>query len=282
MLNELLKITRPLFIFDTETSGTDWKNDRIVELGFEQWGPEGLVKEWRSYLNPGVTIPDSAIAVHHITNEMVQGCQLCDKPPSQHGLGTEGCQFWKPYPTFEQLAKNLAHGFSNCDFGGKNIRFDLRILQKHFDRAGVEWSYRGARIVDAERLEQIAVPRSLSNLHEKYTGKPHDDAHGALSDVRASTTVLVKQLEAHASLPRTLDALHALQWPGWIDGEGKFKFVNGVPCFGNWGKFSGKPMTAADNGYWNFIITTKGPEAFSGEIKKLASDAKLGKYPVQE
>jgi DNA polymerase-3 subunit epsilon len=145
-------------------------------------------------------------------------------------------------------------------------------------RAGVSWSYVDARIIDAERLEQLAVPRTLSHLHEKYTGAKHDGAHGALSDVRASITVIGHQLQVHDALPRDLDALHAAQWPGWIDGEGKFRFVNGVACFGQWGKYAGKPMIKADKGYWDWVLTAE----FPADVKVLAAAAKLGKFPEQK
>ncbi len=311
MIHQLLNLTRPLFCFDCETTGTDVNVDRIVSFAFEEWGPEGLVREWKSLVNPGIPIPAGASKVHGIYDEDMLKCQACKKVIE--GLG-DACSCEKPERVFyfHQLAPSLAKGFSECDFSGKNVRFDLRITSAEMARAGVPWSYKGARIVDGERLEQLAVPRTLSDLYAKYvkvpcsscngdvtadvdrvhcptcrgTGKVSaqlDGAHDALIDVRASTKVIVGQLEAHASLPRDLDELHAKQWPGWLDGDGKFRMVDGVPCFGNWGKFAGRPMKDPEVGrpgrngesYWDFI--SKG--TFSPDVKALASAAKLGKYP---
>lgn len=290
MINQLLVLTRPLFVLDYETTGVDPARDRIVEIGFQQWSAEGMVKEWRSLVNPGVPIPAEASTVHGITDAMVQNCRECNLPEPMHNppsiteleiengptlvVKTIAHEF-KPWPSFKQLAPNVAAGFRNCDFAGKNIRFDLRFTAAEMARAGVEWSYKDARIIDAERLEQLAVPRTLSHLHEKYVGAPHDGAHGALSDVRASATVIVHQLQQHASLPRDMDALHALQWPGWIDGDGKFRFVNGVPCVGQWGKWAGRPMRDVERGYWDWILNND----FSSDVRALARDAKLGKFP---
>ena len=36
MLHELLQLNRPLFVVDTETTGTDVNTDRIVEIGFQE------------------------------------------------------------------------------------------------------------------------------------------------------------------------------------------------------------------------------------------------------
>lgn len=299
MIHTLLNLTRPMFVVDCETTGTDVQRDRIVEIGFEQWMPDapcekchgipaeafktpcegcqgtrrigGLVKEWRTYVDPTIPIPESVTKVHGITNEFIKAC--CRHCQKIHVASTADHE-WAPLPTFKQLAASLAKGFTDCDYAGKNCRFDLRINANEMARAGQPWSYAGARIVDAERLEQLAVPRDLGSLHEKYVGRKHDGAHGALSDVRASTTVICKQLEAHAALPRDLDALHNLQWPNFIDAEGKFRFVDGVPyCF--FGKWNGKPMREIERSYFDWLLSAD----FGADIKALAADAKLGKYP---
>lgn len=283
MIHQLLNLTRPLFIFDTETTGVDPKSDRIVNLGFEQWGPEGLVKEWKTLVNPGGPIPAGASKVHGIYDAQMELCRECggynddvapDRckcPPVEDGGPGSG---FKPVFTFKQLAPNLAKGFSNCDFGGKNVRFDLRILSAEMARAGVQWSYVGARIVDAERLEQLAVPRTLSHLYEKYTGEKLAGAHDAMNDVKASTTVIVKQLETHPTLPRDLDTLHRLQWPGWLCDGGEFKLVEGIATC-QFGKWRGKPMKNIPLSYYDWIIGSD----FPADVKALAAAAKLGKFP---
>lgn len=270
-MHTLLKLTRPLFCVDTETTGIDTSIDRIVELGFQEFAAEGLVKEWRSFINPGMPIPASVTRVHGIDNARMICCNEC-------GQDNERCRCtrFKPVPAFSQIAPSLAKGFSGCDFAGKNVRFDLRIIAAEMRRAGVEWSYSRARIVDAERMEQLAVPRHLSDLHEKYTGKKHDGAHGALSDARAAATVIVKQLEAHPTLPRDLDELHKLSWRGWLDEEGKFKMIDGVAtcCFGKW---RGKAMRDIPVDYFDWLLRSD----FPADVKALAEAAKLGSFPEE-
>ena len=282
MIHQLLSLTRPLFVLDCETTGTDPKTDRIVELGFQQWDNTGMVKEWRSLVNPGVPIPASATKVHNITGAMVNGCRDCGHSHEAHrtttalNTGADPCGAFKPWPAFAQLAPNLAKGLVACDFAGKNVRFDLRILAAEMVRAGQTWSYAEARIVDADRLEQLAVPRSLSHLHEKYTGVKHDGAHGALSDVRASAAVIVKQLETFPNLPRDLDALHAAQWPGWLCDGGEFRMVNGVATC-QFGKWRGRAMRDIDVKYWDWILSAE----FPADVKDLAANAKLSRFPEE-
>lgn len=281
MIHLLLSLTRPLFLVDTETTGVDPQKDRIVEIGFQQWGAEGMVKEWRALVNPGIPIPASATKVHGITDAVFKVCRVCgaDKEHGdvknivQYGDGLL-CDKFSPWPSFKDLAPNLAKGFTACDYAGKNVRFDLRLLAAEMARAGQAWGYAGARIIDADRLEQLAVPRDLGSLHEKYAGAKHDGAHGALSDVRASATVIAKQLEAHAALPRDLDALHAAQWPGWLCEDGAFRLVDGVATC-QFGKWRGRAMRDIEASYWDWILKAE----FPADVKALAAAAKLGKFP---
>lgn len=281
MLHQFLNLSRNLICLDTETTGLDPSKDRIVELAFQLFeSKKGMTKEWRSLVNPGVPIPASATKVHGITNETMLACTKCgvlaDTPIHRREADPDDVNHvFHPVPTFKQLAANLAKGFIDCDYAGKNCRYDLRILAAEFVRAGVEWSYAGARIIDADRLEALAEPRSLSHLHKKYVGHAHDGAHGALSDVRAAATVIVLQLKAHQQLPRDLDLLHKAQWPNeWLDGDGKFKMIDGVATctFGKWRNMAMKDIPIA---YYDWLVSAD----FPADVKTLARDAKLGKYP---
>ena len=274
MIHQLLSLTRPLFVLDTETTGTDPRTDRIVELGFQRWTAEGVTKEYRTLVNPGVSIPASATKVHGITDDNMQTCQDCRKHRDDVAPDRCRCDRFRPVPTFQQLAANLAGGFSDCDFAGQHVRFDLRVLDAEMQRAGVAWSYAGARIVDSYRLEALALPRDLGSLHEKYTGARHEGAHGALSDVRASATVIAAQLEVHSALPRVLSKLHDAQWPGWLCDGGQFTMIDGVATC-QFGKWRGRPMREIDPSYWDWILRSE----FPADVKALASAAKMGEFP---
>jgi len=269
MLHTLLTLTRPLVVFDTETTGTNTKNDRIIELGFQLFDAGGLQKEWRSLINPGVTIPENAIKIHGIDNDRILRCRVCD-------LSAIDCTCAKfgPVPFFRDIAPSLTRGFVDCDFAGKNIRFDLEILAAEMSRVNVPWSYGGAHIIDIDRLEQIGEPRTLSTLYRKHTGKALEGAHGALSDVKGSVEVIAAQIVKY-DLPRTPADLHAIQWPGWLDSTRRFVLnADGIPVC-NFGKHHGVPMNRIPTDYYDWILNNDFPE----DVKVLARQAKLGVFP---
>jgi DNA polymerase-3 subunit epsilon len=278
MIHQVLPLARPLIVLDGETTSLDTNVARFVELGFQIWEAEGLRAEWRSYINPGIEIPSDATATHGITNAMMSGCRVCGRMEIEHGT-SEACPEFKVIPFFSQIAQKLAKGFTNCDFAGKNVRYDLRILAAEFTRAGVVWTRGDARIIDADRLEHLGDPHTLTNLVRKHLGEDMTaDAHSALGDVRWTTRLIVAQLANYASLPRDLDALHALQFPGMIDLDNRWRFDEaGVPRFTNWGKHAGQAMRDVPIDYYDFILR----EDFSAEAKAIAGRAKLGQFPTR-
>ena len=66
-----LKLTKPVFFFDLETTGTSITNDRIVEICLLKVFPDGREQAKTYRVNPGMPIPPAATAVHHITDEDV-------------------------------------------------------------------------------------------------------------------------------------------------------------------------------------------------------------------
>jgi len=269
VIHTLLNLTRPLIIPDTETTGVH-PEARIIELGFQVWDATGLIKEYRSLIDPEIPIPAPATAVHGITDELIASCQTCLLSRLECS-----CEHFHVTPKFAQIAQSLALGFSDCDFGGKNIRFDLVRLTYEFGLAKVPWSYYGASILDGERLEQITNPRTLSDLYRKYKGEELEGAHGALTDARASADVICGQLQMYESLPRDLRALHELQWPGWLTSDGSFKMINGVPtCMLK--KYRDVPMHKVPGNYYDWILSASFPE----DVRELVRNAKLGIYPT--
>lgn len=263
-IDDVLDLTRPLVGIDEETTGVNPKLSGIVELGLEIYIPGEPIKEYRTLINPLLPIPKEATAIHGITNADVQGA-----------------------PTFVQLAKNLFEGMQGCDFIGYNVRFDLRQLQEEFMRAGYDFTYSKARVLDGFRLWQLAEGRTLSHAVERWLKGGADEkaieeelsetdgkAHNALWDIKMSTRVVAAQLARCPHLPRDMDQLHELQWPGWFDPEGKLRWIKGELCI-TFGQHKDKPLRMLPKGYLSWIAGAD----FSEQVKQTARNGMKGIFP---
>jgi DNA polymerase-3 subunit epsilon len=180
-------LERPLVVFDLETTGLDFKNDRIIELAFIKLTPQGDVLERERRFNPGIPIPPEATAIHGITDADVAG----ELP-------------------FCRTARSLVEILDECDLAGFNIRrFDLQMLMKELERCGFELDLDGRRILDVQTIFHREEPRDLSAAARFYLGRDHEEAHTALGDIRTSAAVLGAQLRRYGHIPRDLNGLHA-------------------------------------------------------------------------
>lgn len=81
MIDKLLPLDRPLVVFDTETTGTNPRLDRIIEIACVKVHPDGRQEEWVRRFDPGMRIPAGSTAIHHITDRDVAG--LPGFPPAR-------------------------------------------------------------------------------------------------------------------------------------------------------------------------------------------------------
>ena len=73
MLETVLPLDRPLVVFDTETTGTNPRSDRIVEIACVKIHPDGRRETWVKRINPGMPIPAGSTAIHGIRDADVEG-----------------------------------------------------------------------------------------------------------------------------------------------------------------------------------------------------------------
>ncbi|MFO8073492.1 MAG: 3'-5' exonuclease [Polyangia bacterium] len=218
-----LSLDRPIIFFDLETTGTDPRRDRIVELAAVKLRPDGSREDKCRRFNPQIPIPKEAIAVHGITDEEVR-----DEPP------------------FAKVAKGpqgVAAYFAGCDLGGYNvIHFDIPMLRAELERAGEKLDLSQVSVIDAYRIFTSREPRDLSGAVRFYLGRTHGEAHSAVGDVRATIEVLEAQLDRYRDLPReprSLDA--AVRDPEEVDLRGKLKWIDGEVAI-NFGRHKGRSL----------------------------------------
>ena len=169
----------PLAAFDTETTGVDVEEDRIVSAAVVvQDAAGGQVHVTRWLVNPGIPVPAAATGVHGLTDDHLQ----------RNGR-------W-PAPVMEELARALAE---QCAAGRPlvvmNAPFDLTLLDRELRRhrasslggrlRNVPLCVLDPRVLDKHLDRYRKGRRTLTDLCELY-GVVLDGAHDAAADATAS------------------------------------------------------------------------------------------------
>jgi DNA polymerase-3 subunit epsilon len=174
-----LNLTKPLIVFDLETTGLDLVKDRIIQISYIKVNLDGSEERVNQFVNPGCPIPPEVVTITGITNEQV-----------------------KDAPLFKDIAKDLQAAFNGCDFAGFNSNhFDIPLLAEEFLRAGIDFDFSKCRLIDAQTIFHKMEKRNLAAAYKFYTGhKMEDDfqAHLADQDTEATYLVLQGQLDKYA------------------------------------------------------------------------------------
>jgi DNA polymerase-3 subunit epsilon len=170
-----LKLTKPLVIFDLETTGVKVGSDRIVEISMLKVMPNGMQSTHTKRINPTIPIPRESIGFHGITDEDI-----------------------KDAPTFAEIANELNQFIGNSDLAGYNSnKFDIPMLVEEFLRAGVDFDLKGRRFIDVQNIFHKMEPRTLHAAYAFYCNKDLVDNHSAEADTLATYEILKAQLDRY-------------------------------------------------------------------------------------
>ena len=260
-----LNLTKPLVVFDLETTGLDLVKDRIIQISYIKVFPNGEEERRNFLINPECYILPIITQLTGITNEDV-----------------------KDKPTFKQLAPQLNDAFKGCDFAGFNSNhFDIPLLAEEFLRAGVDFDFSKCRLVDAQTIFHKMERRNLAAAYKFYCGRKMEDdfeAHRADQDTEATYRVLMGELDKYAPganpdepekvLENNMDCLHEFSkmnnnvdfagrivWTEVKDASGKtVTDKDGKPVMVetfNFGKYKGMPVADVlyrDPGYYGWML----------------------------
>lgn len=254
-----LHLTRPLVVFDLETTGIDVEKDRIVQIALIRVEPDGERTDWESLVNPEQPIPPEATAIHGISDADVSDA-----------------------PTLSQLRGEVERILEGADLAGYNsVRFDQPLLEQELARAGSEFDLTGVRHLDAMRIFHTMERRDLGAAFRFYCDKELVGAHGALPDASATLEVLDAQIARYDEVPADVDALHKFCNPDegkWVDRTRKLKFDDKGEAVFTFGKLRGQALRAVvqnDRGYLEWMLN----KDFSEELKGILRDALAGVFP---
>ncbi len=174
-----LNLTKPLVVFDLETTGLDLVKDRIIQISYIKVMPNGDEVRKNLLVNPTIPIPAEVEKLTGISNDDV-----------------------KDQPSFKELAARLADDFHGCDFAGFNSNhFDVPLLAEEFLRAGIDFDFSKCRLIDAQTIFHKMERRNLAAAYKFYCGRKMEEdfeAHRADQDAEATYRVLQGELDMYA------------------------------------------------------------------------------------
>ncbi len=258
-ITELIVLDKPLVVFDLETTGLSVNLDRVVEIAYLKIMPDGAILKGDLLLNPEINISAEASAIHGISDEQI-----------------------KDQPTFKVKAGELWEIFNDCYYSGFNVMaFDLPMLKREFLRAGFDFDYSKAKIIDAKVIYHFMEPRTLAAAYKFYCKKEHVEAHNALADVEVTAKILTSQLKKYKEI-RDWDFIYKIHHSSdsrFVDNDRKFYWRSGQAYF-SFSKYKDRPLyeiAEQDPSFLNWILSAD----FSPETKEIIRKALEGEMPKQ-
>ncbi len=182
----------PIAVLDTETTGRDPQNDRIVEIGIVVGRGGEIVQRLNWLINPGIPIPDGAREVHGISDDDV-----------------------KDAPSFKEIAADIAAALQDVVPAAYNASFDKSFVAAELARSGlllealptamrpeIEWV---DPLVWARELQKYEKGKKLGDVAARL-GVALENAHRASDDAEAALRVLYA-FGGDTRMPRTYGAL---------------------------------------------------------------------------
>lgn len=210
-------IDQPIVFLDTETTGRDAVQDRVVEIGIIV-GRYGVVQSRYNWLiNPGIPIPEAASAVHGITDDDV-----------------------KDQPRFDQIVSDVLEALQGAIPAAYNANFDRSFLLEELKRCslppgsalppafreGVEWL---DPLVWARHIQKYEKGKTLGDVSARL-GIKLENAHRASDDAEAALLVLYA-FSKDSRVPKSYGALVQEQRRLWRLQEEEFaKWRNRNPA----------------------------------------------------
>lgn len=176
-------MSQKFICLDCETTGLDYKNDKIIEIACVTFDLEKEGDSFESLVNPEAIIPQSSIEIHHITQEMVN-----DKPLIQAVL-----------PTVLSMVGNKI-------IVGHGIDLDIKFIAESCYRSGIPTTIMHNRTIDTLRMARLygeSPINSLEKLRQHFNIGP-EIAHRAMSDVIVNIEVFKMLMKYY----RTIDDLY--------------------------------------------------------------------------
>ncbi|MES2345292.1 MAG: DUF3820 family protein [Chlamydiota bacterium] len=147
---------------DLETTGLDAEKDQIIEVAISRFTFDAVLDSYETLIDPGCPISEASIAIHHITDDMVQG-----------------------KPKIEEILPLIFQFIGRHIIVGHGISLDIAFLIAAGKRHKVPNTLSSHTFLDTLRLARLygeSPTNSLETLRSHFN-IASEGAHRAMNDV---------------------------------------------------------------------------------------------------
>jgi DNA polymerase-3 subunit epsilon len=255
-----LNLTRPLCVFDLETTGTQITKDRIVQIAIVRIKPDGKEDHFNRLVNPEMIIPDEIVAIHGISNDRV-----------------------KNEPTIKEIAQEIADFIGDADLAGYNSnKFDIPMLAEELLRCGFDMDLSNRHFIDVQNIFHKMEQRTLAAAYQFYCNQTMENAHDALYDTQVTWEVFKAQMEKYPALAAQVAELAEFTRVGdfkLLDFAGRLAIDSKGNSIYNFGKHKGKTIRQVmkeEPGYYGWMLEADFPlytkQCLRKEMEKIKAE----------
>lgn len=171
---------------DCEMTGLDPVQDAVIEVAVSRFRGDTILESFETLIDPEREIPESSIAIHHITQEMVQG------KPKIHEVIPEVTRI---------IGRNIIIGHG--------IAMDVTLIINAAKKHNLPCTIGNNLTIDTLRMARLYGGSSVNSLEQlrKHFNIPLGDTHRAMSDVTVNIALFNHLAKNHKNTEALLKTL---------------------------------------------------------------------------
>ncbi len=162
-------MTDAFIVFDIETTGFSFMEDRITEIGAVKIQGGEIIDRYSQLVNPQRSIPEKVVTITGITEDMVR-----DKP------------------TLDQILPDFMAFAGDGVLVAHNAKFDVSFIRYACDQQGIPFNPTVVDTLSLARMLLKDMKRHKLNLIAKYLGIELLEHHRAVHDAEATAQILLR------------------------------------------------------------------------------------------
>lgn len=162
-------LNKDIFVcLDCETTGLDFEKDQIIEIALVRFNFDQILDSFETLIDPQIPISEASIAIHHITDPMVQG-----------------------KPKIGEVIPKVHEFLGQSILIGHGITTDMTFISNAAKRLSIPSKLSAHPYVDTLRLARLygESPTNSLEMLRRHFNIAEEGAHRAMNDVIVNVEV---------------------------------------------------------------------------------------------